>query len=199
MPNSRFVAHARKVRVWISHLRASDPGLGFQTDPLHGGRCRAAVDLHGGAARAAEADQAIGHETLFRRAVQQPFKQFDFLLPLISTSSLHKSPKHLTTPDTMRLETGKDIDRRTNTTVSRPGQFRVALRICGHPPRMASTSAKTGSFAGQTWRTLAACRVGIRAGIVATGSQPVHRGHHCDAPARPKTAEEEDHLLAAAF
>ena len=28
----------------------------------------------------------------------------------------------------MRLETGKDIDHRTNTTVSRPGQFRVALR-----------------------------------------------------------------------
>jgi len=51
---------------------------------------------------------------------------------------------------------------------------------------MASNSAAAGSFAGQTWRTLAACRAGIRAGIVGTGSQPVQRGHHFDAPARPK-------------
>jgi len=34
---------------------------------------------------------------------------------------------------------------------------------------MASSSAKTGSFVGPTWRTLAACRAGIRAGIVGTG------------------------------
>ncbi len=56
-------------------------------------------------------------------------RNFKFLFPLFPASACQDPPKPLTSPVTLRVETGKDIDHRTNTTVSRPGQFRVALHV----------------------------------------------------------------------
>ena len=60
-------------------------------------------------------------------------RNFRFSIPFILNNSRHRHakapPKPLTPPVTLRSETGKDIDHRTNTIVSRPGQFRVALRM----------------------------------------------------------------------
>ena len=97
-------------------------------------------------------------------------------MSLLSTVLCKISPGNLTPPGTLRVETGKDIDRRTNTTVSRPGQFRVALRNLWSSTADGFNSAKTGSFAGQTWRTLESvpCRHSWR--HRRDRLQPVHRG-----------------------
>ena len=144
-------------------------------------------------------------------------RNFRFSIPFILNNSRHRHakapPKPLTPPVTLRLETGKDIDHRTNTTVSRPGQFRVALRILWSSPadgffsRVGDGPVGTGFSRSNDGRTsgasssecaparrgarILACRVAIRGDIVPTlMSAP--------APVRANYGE-EDHPLAAVF
>ncbi len=139
---------------------------------------------------------------LIRRCGQRPKAShgtFKVLFPLISTPSCESPPKPLTPPVTLRLETGKDIDHRTNTTVSRPGQFRVALRICGHP-RGWLLLVGTGNLAGPTTdATVAQAPMSARQPDVAHAfSVPCRHSWRRPRPSEQTTGE-EDHPLAAVF
>ncbi len=75
------------------------------------------------------------------RCGQRPWAShvtFKFFVPLILNIVMRNSPQK--TPETLdtacytAIRNRKGIDHRTNTTVSRPGQFRVALRIVWSSP-----------------------------------------------------------------
>jgi hypothetical protein len=101
-------------------------------------------------------------------------------------------PYPLTPPDTLQTETGKDIDRRTNTTVSRPGQF----SSCS--PNLWSST--TDGFQLSSSRQFRRPDVAQAFSVPSRHSCRLMRRHSWRGkPPSKKPAEPEDHPQAAVF
>jgi len=108
--------------------------------------------------------------------------------------------EHLTPRDTLQIETGKDIDRRTNTTVSWPGQFsscspnNVVIHCGWLPAQQPSAVSPARRGKGRV------ADVGQALSLPSRHSCRLLRRHSCrrKRPSR-KPAEPEDHPEAAVF